>query len=201
LVSKAYANVMWAELLHKTGHCWLSVITGSMAPLIRPGDRVLVTSKDIEKIGIGDIVAFRRDDNIIVHRILHRKKNGMSIDFLEKGDATYFSRFISANDIIGKVTAQKSGSEILVFDSAGGRFASSVFGLFSDVTARTVSLFRSSRYRPLRIGGKFLSRVSLILSNMLIIPCYLIWYICGLSYGRDVRTEEGQPDHGFTKRD
>ncbi len=159
---------------------WLPVLTGSMAPLIRPGDSVLVTRTNVDKLHSGDIIAFRRGDNIIVHRVLHSRRHEGATCFHEKGDATYFSRSVQGEDIIGKITALKRGGKTVGFNTPIGRFTSTCFGLWSDIAVKTISVFRSSTQRPLKKFGTLLERSFLVFSNIFIRPCFLVWSISGL---------------------
>ena len=175
MANRTVANELWVEQLGVKGCSWLSVLTGSMAPLIRPHDRVLVTRVETSKIRSGDIVAFRRFDNIIVHRVLHAQRYGGSIHFQEKGDARYFSRPVRGEDIIGRVTTLKKGEKVIHFNTPPGRFASLCYGVWSDITVKTISPFRSSSHRPMRLFGTLLERLFLLFSNVIIVPCLLVW--------------------------
>jgi signal peptidase I len=183
---------MWAELLAKSGRQWLPVLTGSMSPLIRPGDHVLVVRMDVGRISIGDIVAFRYGDNIVVHRILKKQKTYGDTCFKEKGDATYYSRLVSADNVIGRVTALKKGDKTFLFNSPGSRLASTIFGLWLFITTVTVSIFRSSTHKTIRRTGKYLSRLFLLISNILVRIGTVVWFLYGLSAGRNAKLHQEQ---------
>lgn len=71
----------------------------SMYPLIKQGDIVNIRFIRPADIRVGDIVAFRRDNTTIVHRIIKRVKGG----FIEKGDFQLKGSFIEPTQIIGRV--------------------------------------------------------------------------------------------------
>jgi signal peptidase len=67
------------------------IATGSMEPLIYPGDIILIdkvqNESDILNLKIGDVIQFKRDDIVITHRILEiQKDKDGNISFHTKGD-------------------------------------------------------------------------------------------------------------------
>lgn len=71
-INRAVANELWVQLCAARGTCWLPVLTDSMMPLLQPGDQVQVSRIVAEEIRFGDIVVFRRGDDLIVHRVLKK---------------------------------------------------------------------------------------------------------------------------------
>ncbi len=68
------------------------ILTGSMEPLIMPGDIVIIKKiqeeKDILNLKVGDIIQFKRDNILIVHRIIElveNKEDGFTY-YKTKGD-------------------------------------------------------------------------------------------------------------------
>jgi signal peptidase len=83
LVACALAVVV---LPKAAGYEWRTVVTGSMRPVLQPGDVVLISpiSEDIE---VGDVVAFpdpTQLDRDILHRVTQVTQNGALVT---KGDA------------------------------------------------------------------------------------------------------------------
>jgi len=87
-----------------------AILTGSMEPLIMPGDMVLIKKIDKEEeinaLREGEIICFKRDDITIVHRIekVLQDKAG-NISFQTKGDNNNAvdERKVEPNDIRGIV--------------------------------------------------------------------------------------------------
>ena len=63
------------------------VMSGSMEKTMSSGDLVIVKETEIEKINIGDIIAYRdSDDNIITHRVVEKLETAKGMCFRTKGD-------------------------------------------------------------------------------------------------------------------
>lgn len=65
------------------------IATGSMTPNINKGDMVViekVAPKDAKKLKEGEVLAFKREDKIVVHRIYKIYASGNEIFFKTKGD-------------------------------------------------------------------------------------------------------------------
>lgn len=66
----------------------LVVRSGSMEPLIRTGGMVLVRTVPAAEIRVGDVVAVRRPDGVIVtHRVVSLTRSGPLAQLVLKGDA------------------------------------------------------------------------------------------------------------------
>src|SRR6266850_8565801 len=70
-------------LMAREGGAWVEAASLSMSPLIRPGDRLRLSALDPAGARPGTIVAYRRGDTLIVHRLLAVTPAG----FVTKGDA------------------------------------------------------------------------------------------------------------------
>jgi len=103
------------------------VLTGSMEPLIDPGDVVLIEKileeQDISHLSKGDIINFKRDDITITHRIndVYCDEAG-NLSFSTKGDNNDSAdvQLVLPNDINGTVrkVIPKVGLPILVMKSS-----------------------------------------------------------------------------------
>ena len=85
------------------------IVTGSMEPLIYPGDVILIkqfyTEEEIKALQIDDIIYFQRDDIVITHRIKNiiYEENG-KYSFLTKGDNNSVEdiRLVRPEEVKGK---------------------------------------------------------------------------------------------------
>lgn len=81
------------------------IATGSMKPLINPGDVVLVKRLKEADIKIGDIVAYKKDNIFIFHRITKLVEEKNQIKYETKGDNNSIadSELVSIDMIKGRV--------------------------------------------------------------------------------------------------
>ncbi|UCF67190.1 MAG: S26 family signal peptidase [Acidobacteriota bacterium] len=93
---------MRVELLERTGEQWGIVETGSMVPMIDPGDRVLVEAICGIQARIGDIAVFQRQNELVLHRIIGRTRQPAD-GFVEKGDGNLVAGSVSLDAVIGRV--------------------------------------------------------------------------------------------------
>lgn len=63
------------------------VLSGSMKPNIQVGDLIFVKKVDTNKLKVGDVIAFRDEDNLVTtHRIKEIQKGDKELCFITKGD-------------------------------------------------------------------------------------------------------------------
>lgn len=179
-IKRAQANELWYELFAKKGKGWLSVLTGSMAPLIRPGDEVLIESVPASQVGNGDIILFRRNGELIVHRVLRKLKKAHGVYFLEQGDARHLMEAVSADMVLGRVAKVKSGSKVFDLAPPLSRVTSKALTTWLYLTSSAVSLFKRSENRNVKKSGRVLSDLVLLLSGLLIRACFVVWYPAGM---------------------
>lgn len=82
------------------------VATGSMEPLINPGDVILVKKiKPEETMQTGEIIQFRRDDILISHRIVEIVQEEKSLGYRTKGDnnSGADSQIVQPEEVKGRV--------------------------------------------------------------------------------------------------
>jgi signal peptidase I len=123
---------LWADLHHQKQELWLPVLSGSMMPLLRTGDEVLIQSVNPNNIRPGDIIVFKDPDKLIVHRVIRRYDSG-SPTFLQKGDSTTAAEIIRSEDIIGKVIAVRKGSKIICLNDGIWKVVNHILTLFSSL--------------------------------------------------------------------
>lgn len=89
-------------LIEKGINLRILVKGSSMFPVLRTGDSVIVTSPD--NLRKGDIILFRKDENIVCHRIMKIINIGEQVFYITRGDSLFYEdRPVSSEDIIGKV--------------------------------------------------------------------------------------------------
>ena len=84
----------------------VAIASGSMAPEINVGDIVIADQKaNFNKLKKGDVIAYKRDDIIVVHRIEKKTKYEGSYLYYTKGDtnSNIDDFVIEADNFIGKV--------------------------------------------------------------------------------------------------
>lgn len=74
-----------------------------MEPLIRSGDQVTIQMMAPCGLAAGDIVAFLRDGQVVVHRLVAKRKAGGAWRFCEKGDGLAGWRWVEEADVLGRV--------------------------------------------------------------------------------------------------
>lgn len=81
------------------------IATGSMKPVINPGDMVLVKRVELNDLKIGDIIEYKKDDIRIFHRIIDTKMDANQLIYVTKGDNNSIpdSEPVKVEDIKGKV--------------------------------------------------------------------------------------------------
>ncbi|WP_229391543.1 signal peptidase I [Methanosarcina sp. DH2] len=86
----------------------LIVLSGSMTPLMLPGDMITVKSVNPDELEVGDVIAFRdpgsKPDSFVTHRIISIEERGERL-FRTKGDANEEedSFKVPASNIVGKL--------------------------------------------------------------------------------------------------
>ena len=99
------------------------IVTGSMEPLIMPGDVTLIQKIDnndeLKKIEIGDVIQFKRDEILIVHRIIDIVEEEGIICYKTKGDnnSSEDKELVKAENIKGKLykVVPKLGIPTLIY--------------------------------------------------------------------------------------
>ena len=85
------------------------IATGSMEPMIKPGDVILVKKivdmEGINKLKEGDAIQFRRDSILISHRIVEVKKDDKGIRYRTKGDnnSSEDTELVKPEDVKGTI--------------------------------------------------------------------------------------------------
>ena len=121
-------NEMWQEAWDRGHGCSFRVISGSMRPLIEVGDLVRVTGVEPSRVGIGDVVALQQGENVVVHRIIGKRRSNQQLLFRHRGDAGGFSGIAPAQDLIGKACAIERGGREISLDTPWYAMSSKLLG-------------------------------------------------------------------------
>jgi signal peptidase I len=116
---------LFEEVLRRFGSARLRTQGTSMMPAICPGDEVLIQSCDSNECGVDDVVAFRREGRIFVHRIIKSEEGRM----VTQGDAVAIPDApVTADEFLGKVTAVvRDGANVNTAPSLVQRAAAAIF--------------------------------------------------------------------------
>ncbi len=81
--ARAAAAVSLAlDALARGERLWVREASPSMFPLIRPGDELLLAPLDARPIKRGDVIAYKRGAQLVIHRVLTASRSGV----VAKGD-------------------------------------------------------------------------------------------------------------------
>jgi hypothetical protein len=120
----------------------LTVETGSMAPMIRPGDAVEIAMLHADQARPGDIVAFLQNGHVIVHRLIKHDRSVYGRRLWQRGDSLFGWGFFDECDFIGKVAAIRRGSSVLNMDRAPWRLLNRFLGLAGRVRMEALEAAR-----------------------------------------------------------
>lgn len=85
----------------------LAVLTGSMSPVIHPGDLIVTQPTDIQNIRVGDVITFQphsADPMLITHRVVEKSVVAGEAQLVTRGDANGANdEPIVAEQVKGKV--------------------------------------------------------------------------------------------------
>ena len=108
------------EVLEQKG-VWVSTVQGgSMMPMLRKGQDVIVVEKPPQKINKYDVVLIRKNGKLVLHRIAKVYKNG----YLFVGDNAFYKERIFYSQIIGVLKEFYKGDKLVsVQDKKYRRYA------------------------------------------------------------------------------
>lgn len=116
-----------AEALKRRGRIALRVYGTSMLPWVRPKDIALIRQTTIEHVRCGDIVLFRRDNHLLVHRIVEKKGSLEAAKLFSKGDAhPTHDGVVAEQELLGRVVRIYRNGRRIDLD-APGQLALAVF--------------------------------------------------------------------------
>ena len=93
------------EVLRSSGRLRLRVTGWSMLPAIFPGDTLVIEPANSESVGKGDIVMFRRDRRLFVHRVSGKSGSARDLQIVTQGDGMPNpDPPVSSSQLLGKVS-------------------------------------------------------------------------------------------------
>jgi hypothetical protein len=93
-----------AGALKRRGRISLRVHGTSMQPWVRPKDIALIRRISIENVRCGDVVLFRRESHLFVHRIVEKRGSLDAARLFTKGDAHPSSDgVVQEQELLGRV--------------------------------------------------------------------------------------------------
>ena len=100
------------EMLKKSRRDIVLRVEGtSMMPLLKRGDRVVLKAADAEQLRRGELIAYRDEGNIIVHRLIRKKKVDDQWLLCQKGDNLAGWSWIGGDQLIGKAVRYDDGEK------------------------------------------------------------------------------------------
>ncbi|HET9995123.1 MAG TPA: S24 family peptidase [Candidatus Acidoferrum sp.] len=107
-----------ADALKRRGRISLRVHGTSMLPWVRPGDIALIRMVSGENVRCGDVVLFRREDHLFVHRIVEKRGSLDAAELLSKGDAQPASDgVVGEQELLGRVVRIYRGGRRINLDT------------------------------------------------------------------------------------
>jgi len=110
--------VQIAKLLEQQGRVYLRVHESSMLPWVRPGDVALIRCAAIDEMRCGDVVLFKRESRLFVHRLVEKHGTPGDTQFLAKGDAhPRPDGIVDRGLVLGRVVRLYRGDKQINLDS------------------------------------------------------------------------------------
>jgi signal peptidase I len=101
LASPEVAAPFVHDVLARDGAVWVHESSDSMAPLVRTGDRLYLTRTAPADVWPGELVAYSRDGQLVVHRVLSRD----AVSLVTKGDGlARRDAAVPLTDVVARVT-------------------------------------------------------------------------------------------------
>jgi|SRR5687767_4033473 len=135
LASPEIAAPFVLDVLARDGAAWVHESSDSMAPLVRAGDRLWLSRTVLGAVRPGDLVAYRRDGQLVVHRVLSRDGSRL----ITKGDGlSHRDAPVPPGDVVARVTVlQTAPDRRIEFDGVAWRMLGRALALASRLSEWT----------------------------------------------------------------
>lgn len=134
------------------GYIPMSVLSGSMRPMLEPGDMIIVNKiEDAGEIQVGDVVTYRVDrDTLVTHRVIEVVNEQNQLKFRTQGDANNIEddSLISSKQVVGTFSAR------LPYGGYAANFARSPKGFIFLILVPTVLLIGGEIKNILSLEGE-----------------------------------------------
>src|SRR3979411_442815 len=109
-----------AEALKRRGRISLRVHGTSMQPWMRSKDIALIRQISMENVRCGDVVLFRRENHLFVHRIVKKQGSLEAAQLLSKGDAhPTTDGILEEQELLGRVVRIYRNGRRIDLDAPG----------------------------------------------------------------------------------
>ena len=133
------------------GYGIYNIVSGSMEPEYPAGTVVYVKGAEATDVEEGDIIAFYRQNSVVVHRVVQNRK--VEAKFITKGDANRIDDIdpVPYKDLIGRVEKKFPlvGYFFTAFNSAIGKIYFFGIALIGVLFCALASLLRDRRLRKI----------------------------------------------------
>ena len=148
--SLAYA--LLAQRIASGGCVRLTITTASMAPLLLPGDRVLLAMVPVAALGVGDLVALAAQPCPVIHRIVAAPRRRGKRSFGADGQLETGCRQFPLQAVWGRVLSVQRSDRVLTLTTHMAYYGARILARLSCLCAGTACL-----------PSRFLRRVTIFL--------------------------------------
>ncbi len=111
------------ESLGKGQEAQLVVTSNSMAPILKTGDAIKLSSTSTSALQPGDLITFKLDDHLLTHRLWKIQGDSENQLLLTRGDRPLrFDPVFSAEDVVGLVIGRQRQNRYLSFNNSLGKW-------------------------------------------------------------------------------
>ena len=162
---RRFVTRTWLEQYQHSGTGRLTILSGSMAPLIDTGDQIFVRKTPLECIHIGDIITFWKGDVLVTHRAIRTCTREGELCFIERGDAVGQHALCRGHSVLGRVVAVKKGARKIDFETVRWKACNRFIGIvLLSVCAARVYVRKMPRFR--RLLGFFMRRAYAVATRL-----------------------------------
>jgi signal peptidase I len=128
---------------------WLPVCGTSMLPLLREGDRILV-SHELSEVQQGDILVFQQEEGLVAHRVVRiTKNNGERRIYQTKGDnCAKLDSPLSEAEVLGVVNLVSRDGKEYDLTTLRWRLPNSLLATIHLLIGNLIQIFRKTKHQP-----------------------------------------------------